>query len=272
MQFDNTLTLEDFREAYAPRIFSRKPQKRTNPLPIFLPIFGCCVFAAYWGDGSRMGPPPPQRSLWLDLIPSIVVIHLLLVVKLNTTLYLKFSRKRVMARPSRLDQLWMVLLVYSPAIWLVPLWVPELNISWNPTNWQVLSAAAAPWVLYAAFVQYRSQWSKKNLWAKLWANHPSMRRPCHFEATDQFLSVDDGEVYRRFQWTYFFRYEETENLLVLIAKEHVRVIIGKRAIADETSLAELRRLISDHIQQGEFLPHKTAFAVVLPVENGDPSS
>ena len=93
-----------------------------------------------------------------------------------------------------------------------------------------------------------------------------MRRPCHFEITDEFFSIDDGEVYRRIQWTFFMRYEETDNLLMLFPKTGSSLIIGKRAITDAGAMDELRRLISDHIEQGEFLPQKAAFPVLVPAD------
>jgi YcxB-like protein len=269
MQFDYAMTLQDFHEAYTPRVLSKRPQKPTNPLVIWLPLFAFCIFAAYRGWEDGLGPnQPAERNLWLDVIPSIIAVHALLFLRLRTRITRHLAGTRSSLRLHWPDLLWMIPLMYSPAIWLIPVWFQQLSVPWKPSEGQVLWAAAAPWMLYAGIVTYRDQWSKKNVWANIWANHPSLSRSCHFEATDQFFSIDDGEVYRRIQWAAFTRYEETDNLLVLIPKEGFRQTIAKRAIPDENALNELRRLISDHIENGEFLPHKTAFPVI-PHVDGD---
>lgn len=103
-----------------------------------------------------------------------------------------------------------------------------------------------------------------------WGSNKHLHGPFRFDIDDQNVLISGTQSSSRLRWTVFQGFTETPNLIILYLSPAVFHIVPKRAIASETDLNELSRILVQHVQHGHLFLRPSAFPVspipAIPVE------
>ena len=268
MQFDVTLTVEDYREAYAPAATGSRWAVRWSGLFATVVLLAVAVPSAIPGHGP-FGVPVydrridgPRQNLWLTIAPTLFVATWMsaVVARWGGWLPSAIARGDPVAHQLRVGTALGIGQLAAVGWLAVPLY-GRWAIWWTPTDGEVLTAAASPWLLYLLLVRVVNRNPSTLLGGRLWSAVRSAGRTRSVAVSPDGVTADDGTTADRCGWPYFVRYRETDHLLLLVTEDGSLMILPKRAV-NAAGEAELRSLIQTHVAAGTFLPREVRFPVV----------
>jgi hypothetical protein len=210
------------------------------------------------GLAELLGGVPREQNLWIAVVPTTIIA----IQCYSRRIW--HSALSLGRRPSKLT--WQILRSLQLLI-LLTVVVPNLAVPWNPVPGQVVAAALLPWSVYsgvAAFLNRRARLLKKSFDA-----NPSASRRCAWVVDDGGISKGDGEIFTRYAWSHFTRFEESQNLILLHTVDARPLALPKRGV-DPEILARTRSMILTHVGNGNFQIKASGFDV-LPAVSAQPA-
>ena len=277
MQFDVTLTADDYREAYAPPASGSRWFARWGDLILPVALLAITVPSAFPGHGPFGTPAAdrpvvgPRQNLWLTVAPTLFVATWMLATVVVNRWAGGWRPSAIVvgdpaARHRRVGTAVAVGQVVAAGWLSLPLYA-RWAVWWTPTDGEVLCAAVSPWLLYLALVRLVNRNPSTLLGDRLWSTVRSAGRQRSLVISTDGVTSDDEATATRCQWSYFVRYRETNHLFLLVTEDGGVTMLPKRFVATTPGgEAEPRSLLQTHVAAGTFLPREPRFPVVVDAE------
>lgn len=95
----------------------------------------------------------------------------------------------------------------------------------------------------------------------VWESHKHLHGPFRIDIDEQNILISSTQWSSQLRWSAFQGFTETPNLIILYLSTTAFHMLPKRAIASETDLNELSRILVQHVQHGHLFPRPSAFPV-----------
>ena len=95
----------------------------------------------------------------------------------------------------------------------------------------------------------------------VWESNKHLHGRFRIEIDDQNMLISSTQWSSRLRWSAFQGFTETPNLIIVYLSRAAFHMLPKRAIASETDLNELSRILVQYVQHGHLFPRPSAFPV-----------